>query len=156
MKIVNVTDKNIEVYLNLAQCYEGEFSAITNKKPNSAGLFELDTLIEKNVKGLILYIEEAPAGFIAILEKHSNDFEICEFYIVPCFRKNAWGKTFAHKVWTMFPGKWEIKQIAGAEYASIFWRKAIESFHQTQYKEDKYEDPYWGLVTRQKFEVASH
>jgi len=47
MELVEVTEVNKSVYLNLAQSYEGEFSAITGKKPDENGLFELDTEIEK-------------------------------------------------------------------------------------------------------------
>jgi len=153
MELLKVTEVNKSVYLNLAQSYEGEFSAITEKKPNEHGLFELDTEIENNVMGFILYIEEAPAGIIAIADKGNNQYEICEFYIVPYFRNKAWGKKFSHAVWNMFPGMWEIKQISGAEYATLFWRKVIRSFHQTEFMEDEYNDPYWGVVTRQRFEV---
>jgi hypothetical protein len=61
---------------------------------------------------------------------------------------------FAHLIWTTYPGEWEIKQIAGAEYASHFWRKSITAFGQTVYEEDCFQDPYWGIVTRQCFAVG--
>ncbi|MBK1643005.1 hypothetical protein CKO12_14250, partial [Chromatium okenii] len=34
MEIISVGEHNLNVYLNLAQSYEGEFSGITRKKPN--------------------------------------------------------------------------------------------------------------------------
>ncbi|MCB9480358.1 MAG: hypothetical protein H6680_00860 [Desulfobacteraceae bacterium] len=154
LKILLVTQENINVYHNLAQSYEGEFSVLTKKRPNSIGLFELDTLISPPVKGYILYIEESPAGIAAIKEKDNNEFEVCEFYVVPSFRRTSWGTKFAHSLWQNNPGKWEIKQIQGAEYASEFWRKAICDSG-ISYDEDKYDDPYWGVVTRQKFKVKN-
>ncbi|HEX5710125.1 MAG TPA: hypothetical protein VFX68_02180 [Sulfuricurvum sp.] len=149
MNIVPLTEENLQVYLNLAQCYEGEFSAITGKKPNQQGLFELDTQLDDSTIGLLLIIEDTPCAFAAIAIKEDKSYEICEFYVVPSFRKNSVGMKFARMIWSIYPGDWEIKQIAGAEYASAFWRKAIH----TIYQEDRYEDSYWGTVTRQRFTI---
>lgn len=153
MKITQVTEENLSVYLQLAQCYEAEFSKITKKRPNKNGIFELDTEIGDNVKGFLLYIEESPAGFIAVLEKEREGFEICEFYIVPSFRGNSWGSEFAHAIWKNFPGKWQVKQLEDAKYATEFWHKVIASYSVAEYTEDRFHDPYWGLVTRQRFEI---
>lgn len=43
MKITQVTVATHSVYLNLMQCYEAEFSAITRKVPDESGVFSLDT-----------------------------------------------------------------------------------------------------------------
>lgn len=155
MKIINVSDKNLEIYLNLAQSYEGEFSSITKKKPNVKGLFDLDVDICKNIKGFLLYVDSLPAGFAAIAVKSENQYEVCEFYIAPCYRKNSLGTKFAHTLWQLYPGRWEVKQIAGAEYATNFWRKAISSFTQNEFSENQFDDPYWGRVTRQMFSSSN-
>lgn len=79
MKIVKVNDENLNVYLNLVQSYEGEFSSITKKKPNEKGLFALDVEIGENVKGFLVYVDLLPAGFAAVAVKPENHYEICEF-----------------------------------------------------------------------------
>jgi predicted acetyltransferase len=152
-KITPVTETNSPVYHNLIQCYEAEFSPITGKKPDSSGLFELDTHLGNDTLGFLLQIDNTPAGIAAIRCKEPQAYEVCEFYVVPYFRKNSIGMRFAHMLWNTYPGEWEIKQIQGAEYATAFWRKTIKSFHETQYTETSYDDPYWGIVTRQKFTV---
>ncbi len=154
MKIIPVTKKNIQTYLNLAQCYEAEFSSLTHKKPDSSGIFELDTHPGESVQCYILTIEEIPAGIAAIVFNDEDSNEMCEFYVVPSFRKNGVGSHFAHRLWKMHPGKWEIKQILEAEYATAFWRKTITQYNETTYLQDKYLDSYWGLVTRQKFLIS--
>ncbi|MBT1075311.1 hypothetical protein [Geobacter grbiciae] len=50
-----------------------------------------------------------------------------------------------------FRGTWEVNQIAGADNAKAFWRRAIGSYTGGAYREDVYSDPYWGTVTRQQF-----
>lgn len=151
MKIIPVTKNNHTVYLNLAQCYEAEFSRLTHKKPDAKGLFELDTQLGEKVMGMILMIDECPAAIAAIAVTGKKHYEVSEFYVVPSFRHHSIGMKFAHRLWTMFPGEWEIKQISGAEYASVFWRKTITTFNNTPYQEERYDDPYWGIVTRQRF-----
>lgn len=55
----------------------------------------------------------------------------------------------------MLPGSWEVKQISGADYATVFWRKAINARAHRDFVDDRYEDPYWGLVTRQTFLILT-
>lgn len=153
MRITPVTETNAHIYHTLVQSYEAEFSPITKKKPNASGLFELDTHLGVDIPGYLLMIEDTPAGIAAINAQEAPAYEVCEFYVVPSFRKNGIGIEFAHALWKHHPGEWEIKQIQGAEYATAFWRKTIESFVGSEYTEECYDDPYWGSVTRQKFSV---
>lgn len=153
MQVIPITETNINLYHTLAQYYEAEFSPLTGKKPDASGMFELDTHLGEEIMGFLLQVDHVPAGTAAIAFKGDKSYEVCEFYVLPCFRKNSIGMKFAHKIWELYPGDWEIKQLQGAEYATRFWRKTIERFHQTTYREDDYQDPYWGTVIRQQFTV---
>ena len=113
MEIIPVTTENLAVYDQLAQGYEAEFSAITGKKPDARGVFALDTRIGNDVRGFLLAVGGLPAGLIAVRTKGEGGYEVGEFYIVPSFRKQSRGRHFAHAVWRILPGRWEIKQIAG-------------------------------------------
>lgn len=149
--IVSVNPENEHIYAHLAQAYEAGFSHITLKTPDTNGLFKLDTEIKGNVRGFILYIEAIPAGIAAIKDKRHSNYEVCEFYVVPVFRRQLWGLKFAHALFDQFIGNWEVKQIAGADLATHFWRTTISAYTQAQYVQDLYHDKYWGTVTRQKF-----
>ncbi|MGF1699525.1 hypothetical protein L4D09_04295 [Photobacterium makurazakiensis] len=151
MKIIEVVDSNLQVYLNLSQPYEAEFSVYTKKQPDDNGIFAMDTQIGGNVKGFLLYIDDAPAGLAAIAETAPEHYEVCDFYVVPVFRKNRMGQQFAHQLFSMMPGEWESKQIEGAVHAIAFWRRAIGAYTQDNFVEDIYQDDYWGDVTRQCF-----
>jgi predicted acetyltransferase len=152
MDIVEVNSGNLHIYLNLCQSYEGEFSSITEKKPDENGLFELDTQIGENVLGYLLYEMKSPIGFAAVKVKSDGEkFEMCEFYIVPSCRRKTLGKRFGIEIFKMHKGRWEIKQISGAEYASEFWRKTVGTFTGNKFQEDVYQDEYWGRVVRQQF-----
>ncbi|KZN49941.1 GNAT family N-acetyltransferase [Pseudoalteromonas luteoviolacea] len=152
MEIVAIEECNRAIYLNLAQAYEAEFSKLTEKKPLADGMFELDTdIADSNVSAFICYESGIPAGFAAIYSEFAECYEVAEFYIVPVFRKAKLGTQFAHTLWQRLPGNWTIKQITGADYATEFWRSAITMLPGLDLIEDKYEDEYWGEVTRQRF-----
>ena len=153
MKVIKVHDNNIQIYLNLVQPYEAEFSSITKKTPNKNGLFDLDTPVDENHLAYIASVNNTPLGIANIGLKGFSVFEVCEFYILPVFRGAKYGTKFIHEIWSANPGTWEIKQITGAKYATEFWRRAITAYRDTKFEENQYRDPYWGNVTRQTFEI---
>ena len=153
IKITPIDAANQHIYNNLIQCYECEFSSITQKKPGHDGLFALDTRIGGNVFGFIGFIDETPAALAAIKMHDSQKYEVCEFFVVPFFRRRGIGYLFAESIWNRFPGFWEVKQIEGADYAVSFWRSVLSRFTGNCFEEDVFVDSYWGRVTRQRFEV---
>ena len=156
MNITEVSEQNLSTYLNLAQCYEAEFSVLTKKKPDQNGLFALDTEIAPPTRGYILYVDNVPAGIAAIGATGDTTYEIYEFYVVPFFRNEKLGTRFAHALWKMRPGNWVIKQIEGADHAVQFWRSCIKSYPHSHYEEGAYQDEYWGLVNKQSFVVSKN
>lgn len=155
MELVAIEAQNQAVYFNLAQAYEAEFSKLTEKMPLPNGMFELDTdIADENVAAFICIESGTPAGIAAVYCGPDGNYEVAEFYIVPVFRKAKLGTHFAHALWRYFPGDWTIKQIAGADEATMFWRSAINKFVGSAFTEDLYEDDYWGKVIRQRFVSA--
>ncbi|GAL06334.1 hypothetical protein JCM19237_1979 [Photobacterium aphoticum] len=151
MQIVTVDHTNAQVYANLYQGYAAEFSKIIDDKPDENGLFEIYPKLENKVTGYLLYIDGVPAALTAIEAKDVAHFEICDFYVLPCFRKNKVGKQFITQLFARLGGAWEIKQVAGADHAVKFWRDVVGDYTSGQYEEDMYQDEKWGLVTRQRF-----
>lgn len=152
MNISTVNPSSQHIYLNLAQAYEAEFSAITEKRPNEDGVFELDTPLDASHVAYIVYQGDSPAGLANIAIKEDQHFEVCEFYILPVYRKQGLGTGFITEVFKQHSGHWEIKQIEGAEYATEFWRKVLKS-QNFAFEENAYLDALWGYVTRQAFVV---
>ena len=148
--VILINDENLKVYLNLAYSYEAEFSSLTHKMPNEFGIFEPDTMPKSPYTGYLLYLKNIPIGFcIAKISEEIND--IAEFYVIPAMRKNKFGCNFAISIFDTHPGKWQVREIAGADNAIAFWRKVITKFTNNEYKEAVVNDPTWGIVTRQQF-----
>lgn len=149
-QLVKITDKNMEVYVNLARAYEAEFSNLTNKIPNELGIFELDTMPIEPYIGYLLYKGASPVGF-CVMEMKKNLNDIAEFYIIPSMRKNKLGLNLAITIFDMHPGNWQVRQIQGAEHSKAFWRKVIDQYTQNHFTEEVVDDPDWGPLTRQQF-----
>lgn len=151
-RVALVSSDLLHVYRNLCQSYEGEFSAITGKKPDQCGLFALDTEIGGCVDAWLLYEGDIPIGFAALKHGQDDAHEVCEFYVVPCRRRLGAGHHFAHILFARHKGRWEVKQLPAAVQATRFWRKVIGSFGCGVFEEDTMADAYWGQVTRQCFD----
>ncbi|AMO56879.1 hypothetical protein GZ77_01990 [Endozoicomonas montiporae] len=151
MKILEVTRDNHHIYANLYQGYSAEFSKIVQEKPDKNGLYEIEPKIEGHVSGYLLFIDDTPAALTAIANKPDKRFEVCDFYVLPYFRKNKVGKRFISELFKKLGGSWEIKQVAGADHAVSFWRDVINDYTSGNYLEDIYQDERWGTVTRQRF-----
>ena len=99
----------------------------------------------------MLYIDGVPAALTAIINKPDEQFEVADFYVVPYFRQNKIGKRFVSQVFANLGGRWEIKQVAGADHAVKFWRDVLTDYTKGNFTQDSYQDEVWGLVTRQIF-----
>lgn len=148
--LVGVQADSTEAWDRLLQAYEFEFSAITGKRPDQHGRMALDTELSEHTLGWILYDALAPVGLAAIHD-HISHREVAEFYIVPSCRQAGMGRDLAASVFQLFPGGWEVKQLAEAHAAQAFWRRTLESLPCQDLREDLFEDPYWGSVVRQRF-----
>ncbi len=155
LTVVPVDANNRSVFDRLIQSYECEFSAITEKKPLPDGTFELDTHLGDRYLGYLGYLGEVPCGFNVIKIHGQDRFEVCEFFIIPVFRRHHLGYELMATVCNLHRGKWEVKQISGAYDATAFWRRAIGRYSEGDYVEDSFNDHYWGAVTRQVFNSSS-
>ncbi len=155
MKIKRVDRTTAHIYDNLCQAYEAEFSPLTHKQPDVDGWFAKDTILDGNITGYLVYSDNRPAGLAAIKQEPQNELEVCEFYVVPFYRRNKLGQHFAAALFDKMPGHWQIKQIEGANQAIAFWRAVVTDYTSGHYQEDSYNDPYWGKVTRQTFMANS-
>ncbi|MBI2743276.1 MAG: GNAT family N-acetyltransferase [Chlamydiales bacterium] len=150
MTIVAIAKSNAHIFDILAQDYEAEFSALTNKEPDFSGFFSLEASWQEPYKGFYLMLKEKPAGFVIVSEVKGR-WDIAEFYILPCYRKRGLGRFLATHIFDLFPGPWQVRQIWGAEVAATFWRDVINVYTSGQFTEDRISDPHWGIVTRQLF-----
>ncbi|MBA3581329.1 MAG: hypothetical protein H0W44_02635 [Gammaproteobacteria bacterium] len=148
--IVPIGKNNYLVFRNLSQAYEAEFSVITGKQPDVNGMFSLDTDCDESHDGFLLYESDIPIGF-AVKGRDSGRHDMAEFYIIPTVRRQGLGEEFAQAIFRHYPGKWQVRQIEGADLARTFWRRVIKDYTHNEFVEEQIDDLYWGLVIRQQF-----
>lgn len=155
LKFVKINQYNQEIFENLAQAYEAEFSNITKKLPNESGLFKIDIAPEHPWVGYLLFCQKKAVGFcVANVENEIKD--IAEFYIVPVMRKKNLGYKLAIKIFNKHPGKWQVRQIKEAIDARFFWQNIIKKYTKNKYEELEIQDEQWGIVTCQRFQTIAN
>ncbi|WP_094603084.1 hypothetical protein SPSIL_001140 [Sporomusa silvacetica DSM 10669] len=146
-----ISKENSKAYYNLTQAYEAEFSKLTHEMPDEDGVFKIQTDIDHEHIGYLLYDQKKPIGFMVVCMGEVKD--VSEFYIIPGKRMSGYGQRLASYVFTQHPGRWQVRQISGADSARAFWRKVIDKITAGNYLEEVVEDKDWGRVSRQSFEI---
>lgn len=112
LTLKEITNCDNILFKNLMQFYEAEFSYITKKIPDEDGLFLFDTEISDVNRAFIAYSKLQPIGFSVVhVALDSNLREILEFYILPCYRREYYGKAFSSLIFDTFKGYWIVKQL---------------------------------------------
>ncbi|WP_108649145.1 GNAT family N-acetyltransferase [Dongshaea marina] len=150
MDIRPIQKDSLQILHNLAQAHEAEFSAITGKLPNQHGIFSLDTQLDEEHSGFLLFQQDIPVGF-AVIGQAEGRHDIAEFYVIPSARKQGLGFEFASWLFDHHPGAWQVRQIQEADGGRCFWQKVIARYTDHDYSESRIKDPVWGDITRQIF-----
>jgi predicted acetyltransferase len=68
---------------------------------------------------------------------------IAELYVKKEFRKNGIGKMISFRVFDLFKGNWEVRQIKENILAQKFWKKVIGEYTNNNYQEIILDDENW-------------
>jgi predicted acetyltransferase len=132
LELIDISEKN--VLSQMLNDYQTEISG-----ESSVGYKYLDLYWEReNRHPYFIKVDGEIAGFAlinghVIVSKGATNF--AEFYVLPKFRKNSVGSNAAKAVFAMFPGKWEVRQIAENTIAHIFWNKVINEYTNGKFQE---------------------
>lgn len=85
-------------------------------------------------------------GFV-LVNKHTlimkNARSIAEFYVIKEFRKRGVGKETAIKIFDMYPGNWELREMEHNLYAQNYWRKIVNDYTNGNYSEEVLNNELW-------------
>jgi predicted acetyltransferase len=72
------------------------------------------------------------AGFVIVGDQShfaaGDARQISEFFVLRAYRRRGVGRQAATRVFDMFPGKWEVIQLARNVEAQAFWRAVIDRY----------------------------
>jgi predicted acetyltransferase len=145
-----IEESNFNIFDELVQDYEEEFSPLTGKKKSHEGKYSVD--VDWRPPNVGYYWEEDShvVGF-CIVDLVDNFWDIAEFYVIPAYRMKKIGKKMAFSIFQKHQGQWQVRQILGAESAQKFWRRIISDFTNGNYIELQIDDAKWGQVVCQRF-----
>ena len=91
-------------------------------------------------------VNDEIAGFIlvndfCIVEKGSKS--VSEFFVKEEYRHQEIGRQAAKMTFDLFPGKWEIRQLANNFKAQAFWKAIIKDYTDNNFKEILLDNKKW-------------
>lgn len=143
IKLVLVDVKDKKVLSDLISEYQREIL----KSEKVEEYKYLDSYWQKpNRHPYFIEVDNKVVGFVlvndySLVEKEAKN--ISEFYIKPEFRNKGIGKLSAKKVFDLFPGKWEIRELGDNNPAQQFWRNVINKYTNGNYHEILLNNEKW-------------
>lgn len=143
IKLALVDIKDRKALVDLIKDYQKEIL----KTENPEEYKYLDSYWQKPDRyPYFINVDSKVVGFVlvndhALLKEGAKN--IAEFYIKQEFRKLGIGKLSAKKVFDLFPGKWEVRELEENIPARIFWRNVISEYTNGNYQETTINNNKW-------------
>lgn len=150
------------VLRNLLELYAYDFTEFIPDDVDCHGLYGYKYLdhywTEAGRHPFVINIDEKIAGFVLVRNYYNSDLKdsvnsIAEFFVMRKYRKRGIGKEAAFRMFTLFPGIWEVAEVEENRPAQGFWRKIIHAYTQGNFEEIQKED-WHGPV--QRFSSITH
>jgi len=132
----------------LFQLYQYDFSEIMGGETDDDGLFHdvnTDDHWDDSAAHLyLLRVDGKLAGAASVIERsHFTDDPsvtcMDEFFVMRKYRRRGIGTEFARRLFDLFPGRWEVAEVAPNADALAFWRSVISEYMNGNY-EERFED----------------
>ena len=68
---------------------------------------------------------------------------VSEFFIMRKYRRRGAGGEAARRMFDLFPGRWEVSEMAANLPAQAFWRKVIGAYTNGRFEERQWDNARW-------------
>ncbi len=137
---------------NLMELYLYDFTEFDAADVGPHGLYEYPYIdhywTETDRYPFLVRLEGSLAGF-ALVCRHSylggenSAWVIAEFFVLRKYRGRGIGAQVAAHLFGLFPGPWQVGQLAQNTPATAFWRKVIGRYTDNHYQEIFLDDENW-------------
>lgn len=137
VEIVRAEVEHQAILANLLQLYAHDFSEFYDLDLGADGRFEYKELPlyfrEGKRHAFLLKMDGKWAGFVLVrrgsqVSGAEDVWDMTEFFVVRGCRRRGIGTEIARRVWSQFPGKWEVRVMEANRSAQPFWKHAIAHF----------------------------
>ena len=102
---------------------------------------------ERGRRSFFIRVGGAPAGFALVHNRAhfagAGTHEISEFFVLRKYRRRGVGRQAAVRLFDMFPGPWEIAELASNVGAQAFWREVIAGYTRGEFEDAERTDDDW-------------
>jgi predicted acetyltransferase len=144
---ISVSKARVEekpILRNLMELCQHDYSEFTGQEVSDQGLFNYGYLdhywTDPGRHPFLIRVDGKLAGFVLVreLESHSEESPahfIADFFVMRRHRRRGVGQFAAHRVFSMFPGRWRVSEEAHNTGGQIFWRKVISRYTEGHFRE---------------------
>jgi predicted acetyltransferase len=133
---------------HLIQLYSYDFTEFEEIEMDEHGLFRYDYFdhywTEEKRMPFLVRVSGNLAGFALVKRDVKDDGSpycfMAEFFIMKKYRGKGIGQAAAFYLFNLFPGEWQISEIATNYPAQAFWRKIIGRYTGGNFEEEVLED----------------
>jgi len=112
---------------NLVELYVYDFTEFTGADVNEDGRFGYAYLdqywTEPDRHPFLIRADDRLAGCALVRSGRPND--MAEFFVMRKYRGHGVAQEAARALFAMFPGEWQVRELAANARATAFWRRAI-------------------------------
>ena len=127
IEVVRATIDDKPTILELMQFYMYDFSELTGWDLTDGARFEHRSFdvwwTDADRHPFLIRVDGRLAGMALVQSGEPHDMS--EFFVVRKYRRGGVGTRAARAVFAMFPGEWQVRQIAANTGATAFWRRTI-------------------------------
>jgi len=147
VEVVEAAEEDRGLVENLAQLYAYDFSEILDFDVEPSGRFEGAALREWPTEQRRCYLIRADGrtagfalvGMYSVVSDSTDVTDMNEFFVLRKYRRHGVGRTAAHKLFDLFPGRWEVREVGPNVAAQAFWREIIGDYTGGNYEEQTVE-----------------
>jgi predicted acetyltransferase len=133
---------------HLIQLYSYDFTEFDGVDADDYGLYRYDYFdhywTEETRQPYLVRVAGKLAGFALVKTEKREDGTpytfMAEFFIMKKYRGQGIGQVVAYHLFDLYPGEWEVSEIAHNYPAQAFWRKIIGRYTGGQFEEEIMED----------------
>ena len=148
IEIVEAAIDDKPILRQLLELYQYDFSEFEGTDVGPHGVYGYRYLdhywTEPDRHPYLIRVDSRLAGF-ALVNRHAASGEdrrsLAEFFVMRKYRGRGVGEFAATRVFDLWPGKWEVAQVASHPGSSAFWRKVIRRYTRGEFEERQAE---WG------------
>jgi predicted acetyltransferase len=127
VEVVPATPDDKATLLALLQLYLYDFSELTGTDLAEDGRYEHRSFdlywTDADRHPFLIRADGQLAGMALVRSGEPHD--MAEFFVVRKYRRGGVGAQAANALFAMFPGEWQVRQIAANTGATAFWRRTI-------------------------------